>query len=158
MHSIQRTMKKVYSNFSPLFTWKGYMLMVVASITFANIILVIFGNTIPNVFLVIFGNTIPGIFQTVFKVAASGVILGAVTVFAMAWLLRAKPHNRPRSYRVVIFDVFGSESIIEGLRLNFQNHDVAWSHMRDYKKRYPLHNFALVGDVKGNRPTIYRYI
>lgn len=158
MHPIQRTIKTMYSNISPLLNWKGYMLMVVASITFVNIVLVIFGNTIPNVFLVIFGNTIPGVFQTVFKVAAGGVILGAVVVFAMAWLLRAKPQNRPRAYRVMIFDVFGRESVVEGLRLDFRNHDVAWSHMKDYKKRYPLHNFALVGDVKGNKPTIYRYL
>lgn len=158
MYPIQRTMRKLCDNFSPLFTWKGYMLMAVASITFANIVLMIFGNTIPNVFLAIFGSTIPGVFQTVFKVAAGGVILGAVAVFVMAWLLRAKPHNRPRSYRVIIFDVFEKESAIEGLRLNFQNHDVAWSHMKDYKKRYPLHSFALVGDVKESKPTIYRYI
>ena len=146
MHPIQRTIKTMYSNISPLLNWKGYMLMVVASITFVNIVLVIFGNTIP------------GVFQTVFKVAAGGVILGAVVVFAMAWLLRAKPQNRPRAYRVMIFDVFGRESVVEGLRLDFRNHDVAWSHMKDYKKRYPLHNFALVGDVKGSKPTIYRYL
>lgn len=153
-----KTVKSIYKNISPILTWKGYMLMVVASITFANITLAIFGNTIPNVFLGVFGNIIPGVFQTVFKVAASGVILGAVVVFVVAWLLKAKPHNRPGAYRVVIFDVFGQESTIDGLRIDFKNHDVAWSHMKEYKKRYPLHNFALVADSKESKPTIYRYI
>ncbi len=143
---------------SPLLTWKGYMITAVAAIAFANVVLAIFGNTIPNVVLVVFGNTIPGIFQTVFKVAASGVILGAVFVFAMAWLLRAKPRNRPRSYRVVVFDVYGQVSAVDGLRTDFHNHDVAWSYMKQYKERYPLHNFALVSDSKDRRPTIYRYI
>ena len=158
MHPARVMATGIYRKVSPLLTWKGYMLMVVASITFANITLAIFGNTIPNVFLVIFGNTIPGIFQTAFKVAASGVILGAVFVFAMAWLLKARPHRRPLTYRVVVFDIFGGETLIEGLRVNFRNHDVAWSHMKEYKGRYPLNNFALVSDVAGSRPTIYKYI
>lgn len=132
--------------------------MAVTTIAFVNVFLVVFGNMIPNVFLVVFGNTIPGVFQTVFKVTVSGVILGAVFVFAMAWLLKAKPHHRPRAYRVVIFDVYGSESAIDGLRLNFTNHDVAWSYMKQYKMSYPLHNFALVSDSSHSRPTIYRYI
>ena len=165
--SIQQTCR---SGLAVLFTWRGYVLAAVAIIavanvflavfgnTIPNVFLAVFGNTIPNVFLVVFGNTIPGIFQTVFKVAASGVILGAVFVFAMAWLLKAKPHHRPRAYRVVIFDVYGSESAIDGLRLNFANHDVAWSYMKQYKAGYPLHNFALVSDSSHSRPTIYRYI
>lgn len=141
-----------------LLTWKGYVLTVVATVAFAHVVLAIFGNTIPNAFLLVFGNTIPGVFQTAFKVAAGGVILGAVFVFAMAWLLKAKPHHRPKAYRVVIFDVYGQRSTIDGLRLNFKNHDVAWSYMRQYKERYPLHNFALIADVPQSRPTIYRYI
>ena len=119
-------------------------LVAAATIAFANVVLVLFGNTIPNAFSMVFGNTIPnafwmvfgnmipGVFQTAFKVAASGVILGAVFVFAMAWLLKAKPHSQPRAYRVVIFDVYGRESAIDGLRLNFRNHDVAWSYMKQY--------------------------
>lgn len=143
---------------SPLLTWKGYMLTAVAAIAFANVVLAVFGNTIPNVVLLVFGSTIPGVFQTAFKVAASGVVLGAVFVFAMAWLLRARPHNRPAGYRIVVFDVYGLVTTIDGLRYDFKNHDVAWSYMKQYKGAYPLHNFALVSDAKDGRPTIYRYI
>lgn len=158
MSRVRQMLTMVREGISPVLTWKGYMIMAVAAIAFANVVLAIFGNTIPNVVLLVFGNTIPGIFQTVFKVAASGVILGAVFVFAMAWLLRAKPRNRPRSYRVVVFDVYGQVSAIDGLRTDFRNHDVAWSYMKQYKERYPLHNFALVSDSKDHRPTIYKYI
>ena len=79
--------------------------------------------------------------------------------FAFSWFLRAKPHNRPKSYRVVPIDVFGEQSVIEEIRTEFKTHDVAWSFMKQYKKTYPLHNFALVSDVKdSNKPTIFRYI
>lgn len=158
MVRIRQTALSVWGGLNHLFTWKMYVLTAVATIAFANVVLAIFGNTIPNAFLMVFGNMIPGVFQTAFKVAASGVILGAVFVFAMAWLLKAKPHSRPRAYRVVIFDVYGRESAIDGLRLNFRNHDVAWSYMKQYKASYPLHNFALVSDNPKSRPTIYRYI
>ena len=158
MVRIRQTALSVWGGLNHLFTWKMYVLTAVATIAFTNVVLAIFGNTIPNAFLMVFGNMIPGVFQTAFKVAASGVILGAVFVFAMAWLLKAKPHGRPRAYRVVIFDVYGRESAIDGLRLNFRNHDVAWSYMKQYKASYPLHNFALVSDTPKSRPTIYRYI
>ena len=139
-------------------TWKGYLLAAVATIAFVNVVLAIFGNTIPNTFLSVFGNMIPGVFQTAFKVAASSVVLGAVLIFIVAWLLKTRPHYRPKSYRVVVFDVYGCESFIDNLRLNFRNTDVAWSYMKQYKQRYPLHNFALVSDDSQTRPTIYRYI
>ena len=108
---------------------------------------------------VLFGQTIPGIFITFFKIAGEYVILGTVLIFAFSWFLRAKPHNRPKSYRVVPIDVFGEQSVIEEIRTEFKTHDVAWSFMKQYKKTYPLHNFALVSDVKdSNKPTIFRYI
>jgi len=82
-----------------------------------------------------------------------------MVVFALTWFLRAKPHNRPKSYRVVALDVFGKENTIEGIRTEFKTYDVAWSFMKQYKKTYPLHNFALVSDVKdSDKPTIFRYI
>ena len=47
----------------------------------------------------------------------------------------------------------------EGIRTEFKTYDVAWSFMKQYKKTYPLHNFALVSDVKdSDKPTIFRYI
>ena len=91
--------------------------------------------------------------------AGEYVILVAVFVFALAWLIRAKPHKRPKQYSVVVFDVFGKKSQIEGIRTEFKTHDVAWSFMKQYKKTYPLYSFALVSDLpKSDKPTIFRYI
>ncbi len=112
-----------------------------------------------NFLVILFGHTIPGIFITFFKLAGEYVILGTVFVFALAWLLRARPHNRPKQYSIVVFDVFGKKIKTEGMRTQFKTHDVAWSFMKQYKKEYPLHNFALVSDLpKSDKPTIFRYI
>jgi len=133
--------------FQRIFDWKTYIFTVLAVISFSSFVVVLFGQTIP------------GIILTFFKVAGEYVILGMVLIFAFSWFLRARPHNRPKSYRVVPIDALGEQSIIAEIRTEFKTHDVAWSFMKQYKKTYPLHNFALVSDVKDSeKPTIFKYI
>jgi hypothetical protein len=134
-------------HFQIIFNWKTYIVTALAVISFSNFMVVLFGHTIP------------GVFMTFFKMAGEYVILGAVFVFALIWLVKAKPHNRPKQYLVVIFDVFGKKSLIDGIRTKFKTHDVAWSFMKLYKKEYPLYNFALVSEQpESDKPTIFRYI
>ena len=136
MHTLQR-----------IFDWKTYIFTVLAVISFSSFMVVLFGHTIP------------GIIIAFFKIAGEYVILGTVLIFAFSWFLRARPRNRPKNYRVVPIDVFGKQSTIQEIRTEFKTHDVAWSFMKQYKKTYPLHNFALVSDVKdADKPTIFRYI
>jgi len=103
--------------------------------------------------------TIPAVVWDFFKEFGAAVIMASVFVFAIAWLIKAKPHKRPQHYFVVPYDVFGNQSKIEGMRTEFKTHDVAWSFMKNYKKSYPLYNFALVSDLPNSeRKTIFRYI
>ncbi len=133
--------------FKRVFDWKTYLLTVVAVISFSNFVAVLFGQTIPSTIL------------DFFKIAGEYVILGAVFIFALAWILKAKPHNRPERYSVIVFDVYGKQSKMDGVRTEFKTHDVAWSFMKQYKKQHPLYNFALVSDLpRSDRPTIFRYI
>lgn len=130
-----------------VFDWKTYIFTAVAVISFSNFMAVLFGQTIP------------GIFMTFFRYAGETIILGAVFLFALLWLLKAKPHNRPKNYSVIVFDVYGKESKISDIRTEFKTHDVAWSFMKQYKESYPLHNFAMVSKLsKSDKPTIFRYI
>jgi len=130
-----------------VFDWKTYIVTVVAVISFSNFMTVLFGQTIP------------GIFMTFFRYAGETIILTAVFLFALTWLLKARPHNRPKSYSIIVFDVFGRQSKIIDIRTEFKTHDVAWSFMKQYKKSYPLCNFALVSNFpKSTKPTIFRYI
>jgi len=135
------------SPLSQLFDLKTYIMTAVAVISFSYSVGHLFGETIPNVVL------------TFFRYAGESLVLGAVFVFALAWLLRARPHNRPKSYSIVVFDVYGKESKIDGIRTDFKTHDVAWSFMKQYKEAYPLCNFALVTDGRNTeKRTIFRYI
>ena len=135
------------NTFLKIFDWKTYVFTVLAISSFSSFLVVLFGQTIP------------GIILTFFKMAGEYVILGTVLVFAFTWFLRARPHNRPKDYRIVPLDVFGKKSEIDGIRTEFKTHDVAWSFMKQYKQTYPLHNFALVSDLgNSDKPTIFRYI
>jgi hypothetical protein len=130
-----------------IFDWKTYTFTAIAVIGFSNIVVELFSQTIPNVMITFFRN------------AGEVVILGSVFLFAIAWLVRARPHNRPKKYDVIVFDVFGKESKIDGIRTQFKTHDVAWSFMKQYKETYPLYNFALVSkQKKQEKPTIFKYI
>ena len=130
-----------------IFDVRTYLVTVIAVTTFSQFLVHLFGQTIPSVFITYFRN--------------AGEILVVFTVFAFAisWFLKARPHNRPKSYSVVGFDIYGKESKIDGLRTEFTTHDVAWSFMKQYKKSYPLYNFALVSDLpRSSKRTIFRYI
>jgi len=112
-----------------------------------------------NFVFVLFSQTIRDLIWSFFKVAGEMVILGLVFLFAFTWLLKARPQKIPKIYLVAIFDIFGKESKIDGLRTEFKNHDVAWSFMKFYKKSYPLYNFALVAKQKNSyKKIIFKYI
>ncbi len=138
-------------DFSKIFQVKTYLMTylvtALAVISFSQFMVQLFGQTIPN------------IIWTFFKDVGEAFVLAAVFVFAFAWILKARPHNRPKNYSIVVFDVFGKEAALDGIRTEFKTHDVAWSFMKQYKKSYPLYNFALVSSTpQAAKRTIFRYI
>ena len=138
-----RKMKKLES----IFKFKYFILTAVGVLSFSNFVYVLFGQTIPN------------IIWAFFKDVGEIIIIAAVFAFAFAWLLKSKPNKKPKKYSIVAFDVYGEKSTIQGIRTDFTVHDVAWSYMKQYKKSYPLYNFALVTDEpKSDKKTIFRYI
>ena len=138
-----RKMKKLES----IFAFKYFILTAVGVISFSNFVFVLFGQTIPN------------IIWTFFKDVGEIIIIAAVFAFAFAWLLKSRPQKKSKNYSIVAFDVYGTESTIQGIRTDFKIHDVAWSYMKQYKEAYPLYNFALVSDdQKLDKKTIFRDI
>jgi len=112
-----------------------------------------------NFVFVLFSQTVRDIIWSFFKDAGGIVILGMVFLLALTRLFKARPHKIPKQYQVIIFDIFGKESQIDGLRTEFKNHDVAWSFMKFYKKSYPFCNFAMVTKQKSSaKKIIFKYI
>jgi len=132
---------KLFSNLKP------FTITYISVIAFSNFVFVLFSQTVRD------------IIWSFFKDAGGVIVLGLVLLFALTWLLKAKPHNIPKKYQVIVFDIFGIESQINGLRTEFKNHDVAWSYMKFYKKSYPLHSFAMVTKQKNSlKKIIFKYI
>jgi len=105
------------------------------------------------------GHTIPNAFLSFFREAGIVIVVCAALLFAIAWLVRALPYNHAKNYHLVCFDVFGKELILDGLRTQFRNNDVAWSFMKEYKKRHPLYHFGLaVNHSNSEKKTLVRYI
>ena len=130
-----------------IFNLKPFIITYISVISFSTFVFVLFSQTIPD------------LFANFFRDAGVAIILGAVFVFAIAWFLKARPHNKPKMYKIICFDVFGNETKITGIRTDFKNHDVAWSFMKQYKEMYPLSNFALTGDqTKSDKQVIFRYL
>jgi len=132
---------KLFGNLKPL------AITYISVIAFSNFVFVLFSQTVRD------------IIWSFFKDAGGIVILGIVFLFALTWLLKARPHKIPKQYQVIVFDVFEKESQIDGLRTEFKNHDVAWSFMKFYKKSYPLDNFAMVTEQRNSpKKIIFKYI
>ena len=112
-----------------------------------------------NFVFVLFSQTVKDIIWSFFKGAGETLILVVVFLFALTWLLKARPRKISKKYQVLVFDIFGKESQIDGLRTEFKNHDVAWSFMKFYKKSYPLNNFAMVTEQRNSpKKIIFKYI
>ncbi|MFZ0185084.1 MAG: hypothetical protein WBV92_03765 [Nitrosotalea sp.] len=94
-----------------------------------------------------------------FKESGQAVVMLTVFIFMISWILKAKPHNKFQNYSIVCYDIFGNVSVIDGLRIEFRVHDVAWSFMKHYKKSYPLYNFALISNTSNSeKKMIVKYI
>ena len=128
-------------------TLKPFAITYISVIAFSNFVFVLFSQTVRD------------IIWSFFKDAGGVIVLGMVFLFALAWLIKARPYNIPKKYQIIVFDVFGKESHVDGIRTEFKNHDVAWSFMKFYKKSYPLCNFAMVTKQKdSSKKIIFKYI
>ena len=75
--------------------------------------------TFSHIVVQLFGQTIPDLFWPVFKDIGAGFIIVTAFAFAVAWFLKARPHNRPKQYNIVMFDIDGKETVLQGLRTDF---------------------------------------
>lgn len=73
---------------------------------------------------------------------AKGLELAIIVMVAICFLLVSvyimmRQYKRlPKSYRIVVYDVFGRETVIDGLRQTFATHDAAESYARLYSEMY----------------------
>jgi Na+/alanine symporter len=77
------------------------------------------------------------------------IVLMALFFLLISVHIMMRQHKRlPKSYRVVVYDVFGRETVIDGLRQTFATHDAAESYARLYSEMYgrQQYKFRVIGN------------
>ena len=77
------------------------------------------------------------------------IVLMAVFFLLISVHVMMRQHKRlPKSYRIVVDDVFGRETVIDGLRQTFATHDAADSYARLYSEMYERqqYKFRVIGN------------
>ena len=86
----------------------------------------------------------------------TGIFVG---IFAAMWFFSTRYYERPKQYSIVVYDVFGKQCTIDGLRTDFLTTEVATSYIKEYQKRFPQYGFSLESPLPEiKRKTIFHPI
>jgi len=66
-----------------------------------------------------------------------------IFVFRILWLFNARHYEKPKKYSLIVYDVFGNQNIIGGLRTEFQTKQVATSFQKHYQKSFLQYDFSI---------------
>ena len=82
-----------------------------------------------------------------------------VLVFAVMWFFSTRYYEKPKQYSIVVYDVFGKPTIIDGLRTEFNTIEVATSYIKEYQKTFSQYAFSLESPIPEiKRKTIFHPI
>lgn len=78
-----------------------------------------------------------------------GIVITVAIFFllATAYMVLRQYKKLPKSYRIVVYDVFGRETVIDGLRQIFTTYDAAESYANLYSEMYgrEQYKFEVIG-------------
>ncbi len=66
-----------------------------------------------------------------------------VLIFGILWFCSTQYYLKPKSYQVVIYDVYGKELNQNQIRTQFSNLEVARSFIKEYQDRFPHLCFSI---------------
>jgi len=85
-----------------------------------------------------------------FIIALLGTIVTAGFFLAFfPTLFKKRIHSKSVMYTLVIFDVYGNKTSLNGVRTSFQNKEVALSFAKFYKKQFSLYDFGIIHEING---------
>ncbi len=77
------------------------------------------------------------------------IIMMAIFFLIVSVHIMLKQYKRlPKSYQIVVYDVYGRETVIDGIRQTFATHDAAESYARFYSEMYERQQYKF--KVTGN--------
>ena len=70
-----------------------------------------------------------------------------VVILAIIGYCSSKQHVRPDKYTIIIYDVFGNQLKIDGIRTNFNTYQVANNYIAEYQNRFPHYDFSMATEI-----------
>ena len=70
-----------------------------------------------------------------------------VVILGTLWYLSSKYQVRQERYEIVIYDVFGKQVKIDGVRTIFGTFRVATNYISEYQKRFPHYDFSMATGI-----------
>ncbi|MDH3486940.1 MAG: hypothetical protein OEL82_02710 [Nitrosopumilus sp.] len=80
---------------------------------------------------------IPDKFVTGFFIVTLGIL----------WYCSSKYQVNPSQYTVIVYDVFGRQTKIDGIRTRFKTINVAQSYISEYQKRFEDYSFSMAQEI-----------
>jgi len=76
------------------------------------------------------------------------VVVAICFLLVSVYIMMRQYKRLPKSYSIVVYDVFGRETVIDGLRQTFATHDAAESYARLYSEMYERqqYKFRVIGN------------
>jgi hypothetical protein len=76
------------------------------------------------------------------------VMVAIFFLLVSAHIMMRQYKKLPKSYQIVVYDVFGRETVIDGIRQTFATHDAAESYARLYCEMYgrQQYKFKVIGN------------
>ena len=88
----------------------------------------------------------PGFF--IIAILGTIVTAGFFLVFSTT-LFKKRFDSKSKIYTLLVFDVYGNKTLLNDIRTNFKNKEVALSFAKFYKKQFPLNDFGIIHEING---------
>lgn len=76
------------------------------------------------------------------------VMVAIFFLLVSVYIMMRQYKRKPKSYNIVVYDVFGRKTVIDGLRQKFATYDAAESYARLYRETYggQQYDFKVIGN------------
>lgn len=99
------------------------------------------------------------LFVRFFGIITMGIMCLFLIPWIYVWIRKSRQIRKHNFYEIVVYDIDGRIVFLKDLRTQFQNNDVAWSFMKEYKVLYPFYDFGLVSiGNNAEKPTMIKYL
>ena len=84
-----------------------------------------------------------------------------VVVLGILWYCSSKYQITPNQYTIIIYDIYGNQTKIDGIRTSFSTYQVANNYISEYQNRFVNHNFSMatqMPEIKNRLLVIFKNI